>query len=114
MNGKGRRVINARGTAVVYKRICRFRETTQNSNAGSADCRSPSSKLDYLSLSDDGNRDLKERISTSPRKEPKSESSDDKGRVIFYWSVMAAAFSGVVGAVIASPFYLVKTQLHVV
>ena len=79
---------------------------------GVADYKSPLSKIEYLSSSDGGNLDLKERISTSPRKEPKLESSD-KGGVIFYRSVMAAAFSGVVGAVIASPFYLVKTQLQV-
>ena len=33
--------------------------------------------------------------------------------VIFHRTVMAAAFSGIVGAVFGSPFYMVKTQLQV-
>jgi solute carrier family 25 protein 34/35 len=35
-----------------------------------------------------------------------------RGQVIFHRSVIAAAVSGVVGAVIGSPFYMIKTQLQ--
>jgi len=37
---------------------------------------------------------------------------DDLNKVVFHRSVIAAAFSGVVGALLGSPFYMVKTQLQ--
>ena len=53
------------------------------------------------------NQNVNEEMSNDPK------SAKPLGGVIFYRSVAAAAFSGVIGAFIASPFYLVKTQLQV-
>jgi len=52
------------------------------------------------------NQNVNEEMSNIPK------SAKPLGGVIFYRSVAAAAFSGVIGAFIASPFYLVKTQLQ--
>ena len=58
--------------------------------------------VETLPGSQDGNQDLKYQGQGA-----------GKTGVIFHRSVAAAAFSGVVGAMFGSPFYMVKTQLQV-
>ena len=64
--------------------------------------------FDDSKLLKEKSQDLEEGISELPK-----NAESNKTCVIFHRSVAAAALSGVVGAFIGSPFYMVKTQLQV-